>query len=109
MTISVSFEGANAADLRAQINAFLAGVPVPVTTGTTVPTPPVIPPTSGYMLPPATGRGMLDSYPAASWVAQDAELVNMQYAVAVDGVIVHNGFGPPDNYATQPDGSVKRA
>jgi hypothetical protein len=106
MTITVTFEGANAADLRAQINAFLSGLPAVITPSSS---PPATVPASGYTLPPAAGRGMLDSYPTSSWVAQDADLLKLAYAVAVDGVAVHPGFGPAMQYATQPDGSVKRA
>lgn len=57
---------------------------------------------------PAMNAGLLDTYRSVDALVQDAVRLAWPSVITVDGAAVHPGFGPPDQYAARPDGSVWR-
>lgn len=51
---------------------------------------------------------LADSYPSKHDLVAAAAALKTVYAITVDGVQVWPGFGPPDDYFTQPNGSVSK-
>jgi hypothetical protein len=73
------------------------------------PVPPVVeqPPAPPAPTPPPAPASLLDNY-----IDRDDFMkaigTTYQAAVLLDGLAVHPGFGPPDRFYTQPNGSISR-